>query len=117
MAVLKKIFESVPDAIVIINQAGRIVRVNTEAGKLFGYDPDELLGQMVEVLVPERLRAKHVAHWEPLPPVVAVTTASHRRRGPAACPQLVLNFQHLSVCRPPSGAAAVEISTAKEVGS
>ena len=68
LAVPKKIFESVPDAIVITNQAGRIVRVNTEEGKLFGYDPDELIGQMVEVLVPERLRAKHVAHWEPLPP-------------------------------------------------
>ena len=64
---LTKIFESVPDAIVITNQAGRIVRVNAEAEKLFGYDPDELLGQMVEVLVPERLRAKHVIHRESEP--------------------------------------------------
>ena len=62
-----KIFESGPDAIVITNREGRIVRVNAEAGKLFGYDPDELLGQMVEVLAPERLRSEHVAHRESEP--------------------------------------------------
>jgi len=67
MTVFKTIFESSPDAIVITNREGRIVRVNTEAERLFGYGPDELLGHTVELLVPERLRAEHVAHRESEP--------------------------------------------------
>ena len=65
--VFGKFFEFAPDAIVVTNQEGRIVRVNAQAGKMFGYEPDELLGQIVEVLVPERLRAMHVTHRESEP--------------------------------------------------
>ncbi len=67
MVIFKEIFESAPDAIVVTNREGRIVRVNTEAEKLFGYNHDALLGQLVEVLVPERLRSDHVAHRESEP--------------------------------------------------
>jgi PAS domain S-box-containing protein len=66
--VFKKIFECAPDAIVVTDREGRIVRVNTQAEKLFGYGSDERLGQMVEALVPERLRSVHVAHRESEPP-------------------------------------------------
>ncbi|HKV78089.1 MAG TPA: ATP-binding protein [Candidatus Sulfotelmatobacter sp.] len=67
MAVFKKIFESAPDAIVVTDRQGRIVCANVRAEKLFGYGPNELLGQIVEILVPEPLRAVHVAHRESEP--------------------------------------------------
>jgi PAS domain S-box-containing protein len=57
----RSFLEAVPDAVVIVNGAGRIVHVNKHAGHLFGYENDELLGQPIELLVPERFRAKHVA--------------------------------------------------------
>jgi PAS domain S-box-containing protein len=51
-----------PDAIVIADRAGRIVLANTQAQALFGYAPDELVGQPVEALLPDDLRARHVGH-------------------------------------------------------
>jgi PAS domain S-box-containing protein len=52
----------VPDALVIVDEAGHIVFVNAQTETLFGYQREELLGQAVEILVPERLRSQHVAH-------------------------------------------------------
>ncbi len=56
------LLECAPDAIVIVDADGRIVLVNTQAEKMFGYDRDELLGEPVEVLVPRRFRKAHIAH-------------------------------------------------------
>jgi PAS domain S-box-containing protein len=53
------ILESAPDAMIIADAQGRIVLVNAETERLFGYRRDELIGQFVEVLVPERFREKH----------------------------------------------------------
>jgi PAS domain S-box-containing protein len=56
------LLESAPDAMVIVDGAGNIVLVNSQAEKMFGYPRQELLGQPVEVLVPQRLRNQHPAH-------------------------------------------------------
>lgn len=46
----------------MVDEAGTIVLANAQAETLFGYDHDELIGQPVELLLPEHLRAAHVAH-------------------------------------------------------
>ncbi|HSI05999.1 MAG: PAS domain S-box protein [Myxococcota bacterium] len=54
--------EAVPNAILMVDRDRRIVLVNREAEKLFGYSRDELMGERIEALVPERYRAKHGDH-------------------------------------------------------
>ena len=61
-ALFRAVIDSAPDGIVLINQLGRIVLVNTRTEKLFGYERSELLLQPIEMLVPERLRGRHRGH-------------------------------------------------------
>jgi PAS domain S-box-containing protein len=58
----KGFLESAPDAVVVIDAAGRIAIVNALTETLFGYSRDELLGKPVEMLVPDRYRNIHVHH-------------------------------------------------------
>lgn len=60
----RALLEAAPDAMVIADEQGRIVLVNSQADALFGYTREELVGQKVEVLLPERFRHTHVAHRE-----------------------------------------------------
>src|SRR5882757_3854453 len=58
----RQLLESAPDAIVGIGREGRIVLVNAQTEKLFGYARDELIGERVEKLVPARYHGAHSGH-------------------------------------------------------
>jgi PAS domain S-box-containing protein len=57
-----RLLDAAPDAIVIVNDKGVIDFVNLQTQRTFGYPRDELIGQPIEVLVPERYRATHLGH-------------------------------------------------------
>ncbi|MDE1929157.1 MAG: response regulator, partial [Burkholderiales bacterium] len=54
-----QIIENAPDAMILVDARGRLTRVNERAEQMFGYGRDELVGQPVEILVPEALRREH----------------------------------------------------------
>jgi PAS domain S-box-containing protein len=62
--IFEKLFEASPDAIVVTNEKGQITSINSQVERLFGYNRQELIGQSVEILVPERFRDAHPRHRE-----------------------------------------------------
>jgi protein-histidine pros-kinase len=56
------LLEAAPDALLLANETGEIVLVNSQAERMFGYRREEMLGRPVEILVPHRFRANHPAH-------------------------------------------------------
>lgn len=63
-AILGRVFELAPDATLFVDAGGRIIEANTKAEEMFGYGRGELIGQRVEVLIPERFASGHVRHRE-----------------------------------------------------
>ncbi len=59
---IRDLLEAAPDAMVIVDEVGRIALVNAQVERLFGYQRDDLLGLPVEMLLPERYRSVHVSH-------------------------------------------------------
>jgi len=61
---LTAIFENVTEGILVIDQSGHIIMANLYAEQLFGYPKDELVGKIVESLIPERFTTKHTQYRE-----------------------------------------------------
>jgi formate hydrogenlyase transcriptional activator len=58
----ERLLEAAPDAMVIVDKAGRIVLANSRTEEIFGYMRAELLGRPVEILIPEQYRQRHESH-------------------------------------------------------
>jgi PAS domain S-box-containing protein len=61
-AKFRRLVESAPDGIVIVDPSGQIMIVNSQAEQMFGYSRESLLGRPVEILLPEHSRAAHQSH-------------------------------------------------------
>jgi PAS domain S-box-containing protein len=61
-AMLRGLVEHAPDSIMVVDAQGRIVQANAQTEAMFGYRRDNLLGESVEMLVPERFRERHLGH-------------------------------------------------------
>ncbi len=82
------LMEAAPDAMVCVDAEGRIALVNAQTERLFGYRRDELIGQPVEILVPDQVRdlppghrAGYVADPQPRPMGAGMQLAGRRRDG------------------------------------
>ena len=98
LAEAQNLLESAADAIVIADGVGRIVRLNRQAERMFGYTRDALLGQPVELLVPEPLREHHLdlrrAYIEqppPRKPLVGLEVPSRHQSGVEIPTELTLS--------------------------
>lgn len=60
----RRLLEAAPDGIFEVDTSGRILLVNSQAERMFGYRREELLGKPVEMLMPERFRGRHPGHRE-----------------------------------------------------
>ena len=58
----RALLESASDGILLVDGTGRIILVNAAATRMFGYSRTELMGQPLEILLPERIRGAHIAH-------------------------------------------------------
>jgi len=61
-AAFEKFYEQPPDATILVDENGKIDRINEAAEAMFGFSRERVLGQSIEMLVPERFRDRHIAH-------------------------------------------------------
>ena len=61
-AYFRILLESAPDAMIIVDETGQIAIVNGQSEQMFGYSREEMLGQPIELLLPDNMRKSHVEH-------------------------------------------------------
>ncbi|HEY0708758.1 MAG TPA: PAS domain S-box protein, partial [Polyangia bacterium] len=59
---LAQLLDAAPDAMAIVDDGGRVIRTNRQLDQLFGYVGEELKGEPIETLIPERFRSAHRQH-------------------------------------------------------
>jgi PAS domain S-box-containing protein len=98
LAESRNLLESAADAIVIADADGRIVRLNRQAERMFGYDRDMLIGQHVEILIPEsarerhrELRAAYIQNPAARKKLIALEVATRHRQGAPIPTELTLS--------------------------
>jgi PAS domain S-box-containing protein len=72
------IFDQTADAMIYANREGNVARWNSAATALFGHSPDEALGQRLDMLIPEHLRAAHNRGFE-----AAMQSGTMKLQGPS----------------------------------
>ena len=60
----ERILDQVADAVICVDLSGAIIRWNPASSELFGYSAEEALGQSVELIIPEHLRAAHSSGFD-----------------------------------------------------
>ncbi len=102
--------ETLPDAVLLVDRSGIISLANSQVGGLFGYAPDELQGQSIQILVPEINREAHAAHMagflaHPKRRMMGIVMKlSGRRKDGSECPvdimlsPMELDKAHFVVC-------------------
>jgi protein-histidine pros-kinase len=61
-AFFRHLLDAAPDAMIVVDQQGRIAIINAQTEEVFGYQREELLGKGVEMLMPDRFRGRHKQH-------------------------------------------------------
>src|SRR4051794_6206611 len=94
------LFAAAPDGIVVIDRAGVMLAVNEQLGQMFGYDSDELIGEQIEVLIPDRFRDGHVTRRKAYvdaptrrPMGAGLTLFGRRRSGEEFPVDISLNYE------------------------
>jgi PAS domain S-box-containing protein len=114
-AKLEDLLDALPDAILLVDRAGRILSANSRAGQLFGYATGELLGGTIDILVPDRHHALAREHRDrffdrarssPIP----VRLELHARRKDASEFPVEMSLAPLN-----TGAATVVASTIRDI--
>lgn len=101
--IFRQIFQSSVEAIIMVNKEGKILLANPVSERMFGYAPDELLGVMIEDLLPQSLRKRHVhyrqefnRHPEPRPMGMGRDLVATRKGGSEFPVAVSLSYTHIN---------------------
>lgn len=98
---LKALFTYATEGMLICDHKGNIIMVNPNAEQMFGYEPNELVGQKIEVLIPERVTQRHVKHREkynasPKPRPMGVGQSLHGQKKDGSEFPVEISLSHFS---------------------
>jgi PAS domain S-box-containing protein len=62
--IFRVLFESAAEGLVLVDKAGTILMINPRISEMFGYIEDELIGEKIEILIPEKYKQRHIQHRE-----------------------------------------------------
>jgi PAS domain S-box-containing protein len=99
----RQIVEEIPEGVIFADRQGMVRLWNRAAETMFGYSADEALGQSLDLIVPERFRARH---WEGYRHVMATGVTSYGQRL-LAVPAIRKDGQRISMTSRPAGKRSV----------